>query len=64
MGHKHCLIPDDFGVFVQPPLPPRTGDGLASPNTLPPFSQLEAIAGGERPLLSSMSFVSTPSEDA
>jgi hypothetical protein len=60
----HGLVPDDFGDFVQPPLPPDTGDSLGSHNTLPPFSQLEAIAGGERPLLSPMSFVSTPSEDA
>ena len=61
---KHGLIPDNFGDFVQPPLPPHTGDSLASRNALPPFSQLEAIAGGECPPLSPMSFVSTPSEDA
>lgn len=47
-------------IFEVPPLPPRTGDSLRSPNALPPFSQLEAIAGGE---LSPMSFDSTPSED-
>ena len=61
---EHGLVPNDFGDFVQPPLPPHTGDSLASPHTLPPFSQLEAIAGGEPPPLSPMSFVSTPSEDA
>jgi len=39
--------PDDSGDFVQPPLfPPRTSDSSAA---LPPFSQLEAIAGGEYP---------------
>ncbi|KAG5639241.1 hypothetical protein H0H81_005315 [Sphagnurus paluster] len=57
------LVPDDFGEFVQPPLPPQTGDSVSS-NTLPPFSQLDAIAGGEYPPLSPMSFVTTPSEDA
>ncbi|KAF5370229.1 hypothetical protein D9615_010086 [Tricholomella constricta] len=57
------LAPDHFGKFVQPPLPPHTGDSVSS-NTLPPFSQLDAIAGGEYPPLSPMSFVTTPSEDA
>jgi meiosis induction protein kinase IME2/SME1 len=61
---EHGLIPDNFGDSIQPPLPPHTGDSLASPNALPPFSQLEAIAGGEHPPLSPMSFVTTPSEDA
>jgi meiosis induction protein kinase IME2/SME1 len=61
---EHSLVPDDFGDSVQPPLPPHTGDSQVSPNALPPFSQLEAIAGGELPPLSPMSFVSTPSEDA
>ena len=61
---KGGSAPDNFGDLVQPPLPPRTGDRQPSPNTLPPFSQLEAIAGGELPPLSPMSFVSTPSEDA
>ncbi|TFK41165.1 kinase-like domain-containing protein [Crucibulum laeve] len=57
------LVPDDSGDFVQPPLPPSTGNQLSPPNALPPFSQLEAVAGGEYPPpLSPMSFV-TPTED-
>lgn len=57
------LTPDHFEKLVQPPLPPRTADSELS-NALPPFSQLDAIAGGEYPPLSPMSFVTTPSEDA
>lgn len=57
------LVPDRSGDFVQPPLPPHTGDSLSSPNALPPFSQLEAVAGGDYSPLSPMSFV-TSSEDA
>ncbi|KAF8078629.1 Pkinase-domain-containing protein [Lyophyllum atratum] len=57
------LAPDHFGKFVQPPLPPQTGDSVSS-NALPPFSHLDAIAGGEYPPLSPMSFVTTPSDDA
>ncbi|GLB36144.1 putative serine/Threonine protein kinases, catalytic domain [Lyophyllum shimeji] len=50
-------------IFKVPPLPPQTGDSVSS-NALPPFSQLDAIAAGEYPPLSPMSFVTTPSEDA
>ncbi|KAG5733324.1 Sporulation protein kinase pit1 [Termitomyces sp. T112] len=53
-------------IFKVPPLPPQTADSELS-NALPPFSQLDAIAGGEYPPLSPMSpmsFVTTPSEDA
>ncbi|KAG6857555.1 hypothetical protein H0H87_000154 [Tephrocybe sp. NHM501043] len=57
------LAPDSFRKSVQPPLPPQTADSESS-NALPPFSQLDAIAGGEYPPLSPMSFVTTPSEDA
>ncbi|KAG6911968.1 hypothetical protein DXG01_000216 [Tephrocybe rancida] len=56
------LAPDSFGKFVQPPLPPQTADSESS-NALPSFAQLDAIAGGEYPPLSPMSFVTTPSED-
>jgi len=58
------LVPDDS---IQPPLPPPplppppTGDRRPSPNALPPFSQLEAVAGGEYPPLSPMVFT-TPAE--
>lgn len=48
------LVPDDSGDFVQPPLPPSTGARLSSPNTLPPFSQLDAVAGGNYSSLSPM----------
>ncbi|KAG6900131.1 hypothetical protein C0993_002476 [Termitomyces sp. T159_Od127] len=57
------LTPDHFEKLVQPPLPPQSADSESS-NALPPFSQLDAIAGGEYPPLSPMSFVTTPSEDA
>lgn len=57
------LVPnDDPGDLIQPPLPPSTGNHLSSPNKLPPFSQLEAVAGGECPPLSPMSFT-TPSDE-
>ncbi|KAG6813795.1 hypothetical protein H0H92_007207 [Tricholoma furcatifolium] len=56
------VSPDYFGKLVQPPLPPQTADSESS-NALPPFSQLDAIAGGECPPLSPMSFVTTQSED-
>ncbi|KAG6842217.1 hypothetical protein C0991_000187 [Blastosporella zonata] len=56
------LAPDSFGKIVQPPLPPQTADSESS-NALPPFSQLDAVAGGEYSPLSPMAFVSTPSED-
>lgn len=58
------LIPnDDPGDLIQPPLPPSAGNHISSsPNKLPPFSQLEAVAGGEYPPLSPMSFT-TPSEE-
>jgi len=47
-----------------PPLPPSSGGNqLSSPNALPPFSQLEAVAGGgEYPPLSPMVF--TAPEDS
>jgi hypothetical protein len=44
------LVPDDS---IQPPSPPPP---LPSPNALPPFSHLEAVAGGEYPPLSPMVF--------
>ena len=47
------LVPDDS---IQPPLPPPP---LPSPNALPPFSQLEAVAGGEYPPLSPMVFTTS-----
>jgi hypothetical protein len=58
------LIPNDNpGDPNQPPLPSSIGNHIpSSPNKLPPFSQLEAIAGGEYPPLSPMSFT-TPSEE-
>ncbi|KII94391.1 hypothetical protein PLICRDRAFT_50360 [Plicaturopsis crispa FD-325 SS-3] len=44
-------------IFKVPPLPSSTGDRLSSPiQTLPPFSQLQAVAEGEYPPLSPMSF--------
>ncbi|KAG6851064.1 hypothetical protein H0H93_002956 [Arthromyces matolae] len=55
--------PDYVEKLVQPPLTPQSADS-ALLNPLPPFSQLDAIAGGEYPPLSPMSFVTTPSEDA
>jgi meiosis induction protein kinase IME2/SME1 len=58
------LIPNDNpGDPTQPPLSSSIGNHIpSSPNKLPPFSQLEAIAGGEYPPLSPMSFT-TPSEE-
>jgi len=59
------FVSDVSGIFVQPPLPPlppSAGDRLSSPNALPPFSHLEAVAEREYPLLSPMSF-NAPSED-
>ncbi|KAH7930957.1 Pkinase-domain-containing protein [Leucogyrophana mollusca] len=49
-------------IFKVPPLPSPTSDSLSSPHSLPPFSQLEAVAEGEYPPLSPMSFHS-PDED-
>ncbi|KAJ3575636.1 hypothetical protein NP233_g959 [Leucocoprinus birnbaumii] len=50
-------------IFKVPPLPPSTGNHISSsPNKLPPFSQLEAVAGGEYPPMSPMSFTA-PSEE-
>ncbi|PPQ63781.1 hypothetical protein CVT24_004323 [Panaeolus cyanescens] len=51
------LVPDDS---PQPPLPPpplpSVDNQLSSPNALPPFSHLEAVAGGEYPPLAPMVF--------
>jgi hypothetical protein len=46
------LVPDDsiqpaLPPPPLPPLPPPLQTHLLSPNTLPPFSELEAVAGGE-----------------
>ncbi|KAH7910947.1 Pkinase-domain-containing protein [Hygrophoropsis aurantiaca] len=50
-------------IFKVPPLPsPATSDSLSSPHSLPPFSHLEAVAEGEYPPLSPMSFHS-PEDD-
>ncbi|KAF7784310.1 hypothetical protein Agabi119p4_475 [Agaricus bisporus var. burnettii] len=50
-------------IFQVSQLPSSVGNPIpSSPNKLPPFSQLEAIAGGEYPPLSPMSFT-TPSEE-
>lgn len=54
--------PDAYCVAEQPPLPSPTGDRLSSPTALPPFSHLEAVAEGEIPQLSPMSFL-TPEDD-
>jgi len=55
------LVPDDS---IQPPLPPpplptSTDDDRLSSNALPPFSQLEAVAGGEFTPLSPMVFTTS-----
>ncbi|KDR84983.1 hypothetical protein GALMADRAFT_53720 [Galerina marginata CBS 339.88] len=53
------LVPDDSTQppIPPPPLPPPTGNDESSfPNGLPPFSELEAVAGGEYPPLSPMVF--------
>jgi len=57
------LLPNDHGEMVQPSLPPSVGSNIPSPNKLPPFSQLEAVAGGEYPPMSPMSFTA-PSEES
>ncbi|KAH7883578.1 Pkinase-domain-containing protein [Phlebopus sp. FC_14] len=49
-------------MFKVMPLPPPSGDRLSSPQSLPPFSHLEAVAEGEYPPLSPMSFHS-PDDD-
>ncbi|KAF8905576.1 kinase-like domain-containing protein [Gymnopilus junonius] len=60
------LVPDVYPT--QPPLPPPPlpttlgDDQLSSMNILPPFSELEAVAGGDFPPLSPMVF-STPEDD-
>jgi hypothetical protein len=47
------LVPDDsIQPALPPPLPPLPPSHLLSPNTLPPFSELEAVAGGEYNALS------------
>ena len=51
------LVPDDsiqpaLPPPPLPPLPPSLETHLLSPNTLPPFSELEAVAGGEYNALS------------
>ncbi|KAG6907964.1 hypothetical protein DXG01_006752, partial [Tephrocybe rancida] len=49
-------------IFTMPPLPPQTADSDSkSSNALPPFSQLDAIAGGDPPF-SPVSFVTTPAD--
>ncbi|PPQ80827.1 hypothetical protein CVT25_001952, partial [Psilocybe cyanescens] len=58
------LVPDDSTQppLPPPPLPPSMGDDrLSSLNALPPFSQLDAVAGGEYPPLSPMVFT-TPED--
>ncbi|KAG2366535.1 kinase-like domain-containing protein [Suillus spraguei] len=49
-------------IFKVTPLPTSPSDHLSSPHSLPPFSQLEAVAEGEYPPLSPMSFHS-PEDD-
>jgi len=49
-------------IFKVTPLPTSPSDLLSSPHSLPPFSQLEAVAEGEYPPLSPMSFHS-PEDD-
>jgi len=51
---KDGLVPDDSIQPLPPPplppippIPPSLETHLLSPNTLPPFSELEAVAGGE-----------------
>jgi meiosis induction protein kinase IME2/SME1 len=57
------LMPNDPGDSIQPSLAPSTGNHISSsPNKLPPFSQLEAVAGGEYPPMSPMSYTA-PSEE-
>ncbi|KAF8640790.1 hypothetical protein AX17_000439 [Amanita inopinata Kibby_2008] len=46
-------VPDDS---VQPPLRPSSNKLHSSSNTLPPFSELEAVAGGDYPPISPMAF--------
>jgi meiosis induction protein kinase IME2/SME1 len=41
---------------AQPPNSSRSRDGVSTSTSLPPFSQLEAVADGEYPPLSPMSF--------
>jgi hypothetical protein len=55
---------DSYQPPLPPPLPvsPATGDRIPSSNILPPFSHMEAAAGGECPPLSPMIFT-TPTED-
>ncbi|KAF8140267.1 Pkinase-domain-containing protein [Boletus edulis] len=49
-------------IFKVTPLPSSPSDHLSSPHTLPPFSHLEAVAEGEYPPLSPMSFHSPEDE--
>jgi hypothetical protein len=46
----------DSHYSAQTPLPTSPSDHLSPPHALPPFSHLEAVAGGEYPPLSPMSF--------
>lgn len=60
------LVPDDsiqpaLPPPPLPPLPPSFETHLLPPNTLPPFSQLEAVAGGEYNALSPM-ILTTPED--
>ncbi|KAG6913304.1 hypothetical protein DXG01_007874, partial [Tephrocybe rancida] len=49
-------------IFTVPPRPPQIADNDSkSSNALPPFSQLDAIAGGDPPF-SPVSFVTTPAD--
>ena len=50
-------------IFKVPPLPSPT-EQFTSPHSLPPFSQLEAVAEGEYPPLSPMSFQSPDEESS
>jgi len=59
--NKGGFVPDRF--FVQPPLLSSADDRQSSPNTLPPFSHLEAVAEREYAPPSPMSF-NPPSKDA
>ncbi|KAF9229275.1 Pkinase-domain-containing protein [Gyrodon lividus] len=49
-------------MFKVTPLPSSPSDRLSSPHSLPPFSHLEAVAEGEYPPLSPMSFHSPEDE--
>ncbi|EIW86733.1 Pkinase-domain-containing protein [Coniophora puteana RWD-64-598 SS2] len=51
-------------IFKVPPLPSSPTEQFSSPHSLPPFAQLEAVAEGEYPPLSPMSFQSPDDESS